>query len=273
MVCVAGDPTDTFPKLALAGVMVSPACTPVPATGITALVPCELATVMLPAMFSALFGLNTTLIVAFCPAFNVTGAVIPLTVTSFALTLICEIVKLLFPLFVTVTLFVLELPAFTFPKLRLVGFDESVTDAAVPLPLSATTLGEFAALLVMLTDPVRLPEVVGANTTLNVAFAPAAMVAGVVSPLTLYPLPLTVNCPIVTAAVPVLLIVIVCDFVCPSTTLPKLKLVGDTLSPVCDAVPVPLNATLIVGFTGSVLVTLKLPVELLAAVGENVNVS
>ena len=109
----------------------------------TAFAPCELATVMFPEMFSDAVGLNVTLIEAFCPAASVTGVFNPLTPKSFALTLTCEIVRLVFPVFEIVTLFELELPAFTFVKLTLAGFAASVTDAAVPAPLNDTTFGEF----------------------------------------------------------------------------------------------------------------------------------
>jgi hypothetical protein len=111
--------------------------------------------------------------------------------------------------FVTVTAFELEVPAFTFVKLRLLGLEDSVTDAAVPVPLSASTLGELGALLTMLTVPLRLPAVDGANRTLNVAVLPAGIVAGVTSPLTLYALPFSERLATVKPAVPVLVIVMV----------------------------------------------------------------
>jgi len=141
--------------------------------------------VMLPVIFSEADGLNATLIVAFCPAASVVGVVMPLTAKSLAFTVICETVKLVLPLLVTVTFFELELPAFTFVKLRLVGFEDRVTDAAVPVPLKDNTLGEFGALLAMLTVPLKVAAVVGANSTLNFTLPPAATVAGVTNPLTL----------------------------------------------------------------------------------------
>jgi hypothetical protein len=185
MVCVLGEPTVTFPRLALAGIMVKPGWTPVPDTGIVALVPCKLITVMFPVMFSEAVGLKATLMAAFCPDAKMTGAVSPLTAKSFAFTVICEMVRLVLPVLVIVTLFELELPAFTFVKLTLVGLDESATDAAVPVPLRESTLGELGALLMMPTVPLRLPAVVGAKRTANVVLLPAAIVAGVTSPLTL----------------------------------------------------------------------------------------
>jgi hypothetical protein len=79
----------------------------------------------------------------------------------------------------------LATPALTLPKLRLVGFAESVTLPATPVPLRATVDGDPGALLETAIDPVKLPTVVGANTALNVALAPAAMVLGVANPLML----------------------------------------------------------------------------------------
>jgi hypothetical protein len=82
--------------------------------------------------------------------------------------------------------------------------------------------------------------------------------------------PVTVTCAIVRAAVPVLLTLNVCDFVCPSTTLPKLNVVGDTLSSACT--PVPVNAT-VNGESLASLVTVIVPVAIAVAVGANPTVS
>jgi hypothetical protein len=154
-------------------------------------------------MLSDALGVNEILIEALCPAANVTGVVMPLAWKSVALTEICETVTLVFPLLVMVTLFELELPALTLLKPTLAGAAESVTDAAVPVPLKAKTFGELGALLVMLTVPLKLPAAAGANRTLNVTALPAATVAGVANPLTLYPFPFTESCAIVSANVPV----------------------------------------------------------------------
>jgi len=141
------------------------------------------------------------------------------------------------PLFVNVTLLALATPAFTLPKLRLAGLAETVTDAATPVPFRTIPAGEFGALLVMLTPPVKFPAVDGANSTLKVVLCPAASEEGVASPVTLYPAPLTPIWLSVSALVPVFVIVKFCVFVCPSTTLPKLNDVGDTLRPGCTPVP------------------------------------
>jgi len=141
--------------------------------------------VIFPDIVSADFGLKVTLIVWLCPAVKVTGSVRPLVVVSVALTVTVEMVTLEVPLLVSVTLWEPELPALMFPKLRLVGFAVSVTVAATPVPLKDIVVGEPGALLVMVTVPVKLPAVVGANTALNVALFPAARVTGVASPLML----------------------------------------------------------------------------------------
>lgn len=81
-------PTDTLPKAALVGVMLSADCTPLPLTGISAFAPCELLTVMLPVMDSALAGVNVTFREAVCPGPITLGVVIPLAVKFFAFTVI-----------------------------------------------------------------------------------------------------------------------------------------------------------------------------------------
>ena len=184
-----------------------------PETVTTALEPCELATVIFPLTLSEAVGLKETLMTALCPAAKASPDAIPVAVKSFAFTVTWEMVTLVFPLFVMVTFWELELPTLIPAKLKLVGFAVSVTVAAVPVPLRATALGEWGALLVMLTLPVRFPAVVGANKTLNVAVPPAGTVAGVVSPLTLKAAPVTDNCVIVREAVPVFVTVKVWDLV------------------------------------------------------------
>ena len=78
------------------------------------------------------------------------------------------------PVFVIVSFFVDEVPVFTFPNAKLLPLNESVCVAATPVPVNATVVGEFGALLTMFTVPARLPAVVGANTALKVAVAAGA---------------------------------------------------------------------------------------------------
>lgn len=68
---------------------------------------------------------------------------------------------------------------------------------------------------------------------------------------------------------PLFVSVKVCDFVCPSTTLPNAKLVGAILNPGCVAVPVPVRAT-VEGEVGALLVIVIVPGKLPAVVGAKV---
>jgi hypothetical protein len=122
-------------------------------------------------------------------------------------------------------------------------------------------------LLLMFTLPVSLPTVDGANTTLNAAVFPGATVAGIGIPLTLKFAPLSPICEIVSEAVPVFVTVKLWDFVCPSTTLPKLKLAGETDNPAC--VPVPFRAILSDGFDALLAIVID-PVVLPDELGVNV---
>jgi len=95
------------------------------------------------------------------------------------------------------------------------------------LPLKAIEIGEFGALLTTCTIPEALPLVVGANTTLNVLFAPAVIVIGKpLMPLTLKPVPLTLTCETDTEAEPVFDKVIVCELLLLVLTVPKLAVEG-----------------------------------------------
>lgn len=76
-------------------------------------------------------------------------------------------------------------------------------------------------MLVSESDPLTLPVVVGAKTTLNEVFLPAPIVVGTVKPLVLNPLPDTVSCEIVTLAFPPFVKVIVAELLWPVTTSPR----------------------------------------------------
>ena len=53
------------------------------------------------------------------------------------------------------------------------------------MPLNATVVGEFGAVLVIDKLPVTLPPVVGVNFTVKQLLCPAAMLVGEVNPVTL----------------------------------------------------------------------------------------
>src|SRR5260370_41221468 len=64
---------------------------------------------------------------------------------------------------------------------------------AAPVPESATTRGEFAALLTTVTLPARLPVEAGAELTLKEVDCPAARLNGSAIPLALKPAPVAAN--------------------------------------------------------------------------------
>ena len=83
------------------------------------------------------------------------------------------------------------LPTVTFPKPRLVGLEPRVpTGTAVPVPESEIVSDGFEAFEVMVTLPLALPVVVGANFTARDILCPAVSVSGVVIPLKVNPVPL-----------------------------------------------------------------------------------
>ena len=160
-------------------------CTPVPESEIVAGDPVALlVTVTLPFNAPAVLGSKMTLNVSVWLGVSVAGVPAPLSVYPAPLTLIREICTFELPVFVIVSVFVDDVPVFTLPNARLEELSDKVCVAATPVPLRATVVGEFGALLTMLTVPVRLPAVVGANTALNVTLAPGATVLGILSPFT-----------------------------------------------------------------------------------------
>jgi hypothetical protein len=97
----------------------------------------------------------------------------------------------------------------------------------VPVPDSAIVVGEFVALLVMVTLPLAFPAVVGSNTTEKDVLCPALSVRGKASPLTEKPVPATLSLDSETLALPELVSVTVCVELVPVVTLPKLTEVGE----------------------------------------------
>jgi hypothetical protein len=97
---------------------------------------------------------------------------------------------------------------------------------AVPVPLNVMVVGEFGALLTIEMLPLALPADVGANLALNVVFSPAPNVIGVLNPLILRPVPVTVALEIVTLAVPEFVNVMDCVPLLPTATDPKFTLDG-----------------------------------------------
>ena len=264
-------PFTTLPKLKVAGETLKPACAPVPDKLIVSGDPgASLVTLIVPVALPAAVGANLTLSVTVCEAFKVAGVVTPVTLYPVPVATTLEMCTAALPEFVSVMFCEVLLPVATLPKFRLVGLALNWPDAAaVPVPVRAIVNGDPVALLVTVMDPVALPAAVGANFALSVALCDGLIVAGVVSPLTVKPVPAATMLEICTAAVPVLESVMLCEVLLPVATLPKFRLVGLALNwPDAAAVPVPVRA-IVNGDPVALLVTVMDPVALPAAVGAN----
>ena len=122
-------------------------------------------------------------------------------------------------------------------------------------------VGEFVALLAIVTLPVRLPADVGAKVTVSAMDCPAVSVCADVTPVVLKPAPDIVTCEIVTLEFPEFVSVRFCELVLPTVTLLKLRLVGFAVTWSVAATPAPLSA-IAVGDVGASLVNDRLPVTL-----------
>ena len=136
----------------------------------------------------------------------------------------------------------------------------------MPLPESAITCGELAALLLTVTLPATLPVAVGANRTLNEADCPAARVSGSAKPLSLNPPPLALICEMEMLELPVFDSVTLCVALVPVVRLPKFNDAGLTESCSVAAMPVPPTETAS-GELGALLISVTLPAKLLAEAG------
>ena len=80
---------------------------------------------MLPVAAPLVVGANTTVNDMLCPAFSVTGTVMPLKLNSLPLAVAAEMVTAVPPEFVRVPESDFDVPVCTLPKLKVVGFEAS----------------------------------------------------------------------------------------------------------------------------------------------------
>jgi hypothetical protein len=92
---------------------------------------------------------------------------------------------------------------------------------ATPVPESAITSGEFAALLVTVMLPEALPLDAGSNVALSAALCPLDRISPDDTPLAPNPAPATVTFEIVTLALPEFVSVTLCASVLDTLTLPN----------------------------------------------------
>jgi hypothetical protein len=200
------------------------------------------------------------------PAVNVSPELTPLTVKPAPETFTEDIVTPEFPVLIKAALKSLLLPTFTLPKLRLDVLNVSSCVPATPVPLNGIVSGELGALLESEIEPVTLPAALGVKTALNVAFELIGIVSGVLRPVVLKPVPVTVAREITTLAVPPFVRLIVWELLFPVETFPKLAVPGT--APSCVWIPVPLKA-MVNGELGALLEIEMLPLPFPDDVGEN----
>jgi hypothetical protein len=164
-------PTVTVPKARLVGFdVIAPAVAPVPDIGMVRLgLEAFEVMVMLPFADPEAVGANVRLKLVLCPAFKVSGVLIPPSVKPDPLTATCEIVMLDVLVFVTVSESDCVLPTVTLPKLKLAGF-EPREPAAIPLPESEIVAGLLVASLVRVLVALKAPAAFGVKENVMVAF-------------------------------------------------------------------------------------------------------
>jgi hypothetical protein len=155
------------------------------------------------------------------------------------------------------------------PKLTLPGATEIW--GWTPTPLSEIESGEFAAVLTTDAVPVELPAIVGVNVTLKLAACPADNVTRGAEPLRVKPLPATLTCEMLTAALPVFVSVTLCVVLALRVWLPKLSEVALGVSCKTCAEPAPLSG-IVVGEVGALLTSIRLLEELVPDVGVKLTV-
>lgn len=189
-VCEPVEPTDTLPKLVLAGITEICGCTPVPlrvmvAGELVAL----LVTEMVPEKLPVVVGAKATLMEVDCPAERVRGRARPVTLNPLPVKVSCERVSAELPALVRITLWVALVPVVKFPKPSEVGDAEICRVEETPVPTRATADEELGELFVSVRLPENVPAEAGANLTEKDVEPPGGTLRGRVNPERLKPVP------------------------------------------------------------------------------------
>jgi hypothetical protein len=172
-------------------------------------------TVAVPGNVPTDVGEKVTVNVVLCPAVNVTGVVIPETLNPGPEAATAEIVALVPPVFLIVSVWLEVCPTVMLVKVKLVGEAVKVAGVAA-VPVKGIARLGFEAFDVTVAVPGNVPADVGANFTVKVVLCPAVNVTGVVIPEMLNPFPDAATAEIVALEPPVFLIVSVWLEVCPT---------------------------------------------------------
>ena len=221
-------PTTTLPKLRLTGDTANvPDAVPVPES---AIVSGEFdafdTTDKLPLAAPALAGVKVAVNVMLPPGVSVIGNPLnPLMENPAPLKFACEMETDDPPTLVSVSDKFTLLLTCTLPNARLVGFAVSIP-CVTPVPESAMLKLESEPLEVMVALPLAAPPAVGEKSALKDVLWPAAKVKGNASPLRLNPVPPAAAAEMVRLDGPVLLRATDCVWLPPTSTFPKLTLLG-----------------------------------------------
>jgi hypothetical protein len=175
-------------------------------------------TVAVPVNVPALVGANFTVNVVLCPAVNVTGGVIPETLNPVPDAPTAEIVALVAPVFLIVSVWLEVCPTVMFVYVKLVGDAVRTAGAPSAVPLSAIDKLGFEAFDVTVAVPLNVVALVGVKVTVKVVLCPGVNVTGGVIPETVKPAPDSATAEIMAFVPPVFLIVSVWLELCPTVT-------------------------------------------------------
>jgi len=212
-------------------------------------------------------GSNVTVRGADCPGISTVPLEMPVALNPEPVTVTPEIVMFEFPLLVIDVVKDELVSSFTFPKLKVEGVAPSDRVVVAPVPDRLITSGEGVPFVVSVMLPVAVVAEDGVKTASKGTLPPAAIEVEVERPVSVKPVPATATCENVRVAFPLFSSVIACELLVPTVTVPKVTLVG--LAEICGWVPVPERA-IIRGEPGALLVIDRLPLILVAVLGEKV---
>jgi hypothetical protein len=171
--------------------------------------------------------------------------------------------------FTVTTLAALVVPIISAVNVSLVGVAVTTTVGALPVPVRFSVCGEFDAVSVIVSVPVRVPTLVGVNVTLAVQLPPPASVLPHV--LVSAKSPVVANEIVVDSPPVFFTVTTLAALVVPSVCAANVSVVGVAVT-ITGAVPVPVSFTVCGEFV-ALSMTVTVPVSVPAAWGVNVTVT
>lgn len=243
MVCWLELPTTTLLKLKLPGFALSvlPLATALPVSeSVCGEFGALSVKTMLPVAPAVEVGVNCTLKERFAPGESVFGRARPVIPKPVPESVARLIVRLAFPLLLSVTFCVLVCPTVTLLKFKDAG--DIVSAGSMPVPLNEMAVGEFEASLVTVNAPLAAPMAVGANCICTVTLCPTGTEDDGLPPTTVKPAPVILAAEMLTGAVPVFVTVTLWVALLPTDTFPNdtvVELGESTPAPPVEPPPVP----------------------------------